>query len=73
MKEEPEKKLYRDAKKGADFNKMGVFYNDICFRINIEATRYENYQEIEDIGKYKLQSKLDFHELRYLEEGQEEG
>lgn len=43
MKGELEKKLYIDAKKEANFNKIGVLYNDICFRINTEATRYENY------------------------------
>lgn len=73
MRGEPEKKLYTDAKKGANFNKMGVFYNDICFRINTEVTKYENYQGIGDTGKYKLPSKLDFNELKYLDGGEEEG
>lgn len=29
-----------DAKRGVDFNKVEVFYNDTCFRVNTEITHW---------------------------------
>ena len=66
-KKKTRQKLYTDAKKAVNFNKMSVFYNDICFSINSEVNGHENYQGIGDTGEYKLQSRLDFNELWCLE------
>lgn len=55
--------MYTDAKKAVNFNKMSVFYNDICFSINSEVNGHENYQGIGDTGEYKLESRLDFNEM----------
>lgn len=55
-----------DARRGVGFSKVGVFYNDVCFTVKAAAIGHENYQGTCDIGEYKLESKLDFREVRCL-------